>query len=104
MIAKHPVGKKSATRYQQEVETMTKLTATPQTFAQWLEKLDEICFIETGQSYQDHPDQLFKDWYEAGLTPEDAYYQMMENEYPGVETPNIYYQEFDTFTDADPGL
>jgi len=57
-----------------------------------------------GVSYQDLPEQCFKNWFDDGLSPEDAFYQMIENEYPGVEVPNIYYQEFDTFTDADPGL
>jgi len=73
-------------------------------FEAWLRALDDICLDEMGVSYQDLPDQSFKDWFDDGLSPEDAYYQMIENEYPGVEVQNIYYQEFDTFTDADPGL
>ena len=70
----------------------------------WLIELDDICQQETGLSYKDLPDQLFQDWYDDGLTPEDAYYQLMENAYPGIETPSIYYQEFDSFSDAGPGL
>jgi hypothetical protein len=70
----------------------------------WLNQLDQITYNETGLSYKDLPDQLFKDWFEDGLTPEDAYYQMMENSYPGTEFPTVYTQEFDSFTDADPGL
>lgn len=73
-------------------------------FEAWLNALDEICQTEMGISYKDLPDQHFHDWFDDGLTPEDAYYQLMENVYPGVEVSNIYYQEFDTFTDADPGL
>jgi hypothetical protein len=73
-------------------------------FEAWLSTLDDICLNEMGISYQDLPDQLFRDWFDDGLTPEDAYYQMMENAYPGTETPNIFFQEFDTFSDADPGL
>ncbi len=73
-------------------------------FEAWLIALDDICLDEMGVSYKDLPDQLFKDWFEEGLTPEDAYYRLMENEYPGVEIDNIFTQEFDTFTDADPGL
>jgi len=67
-------------------------------------ELDDICLQEMAISYKDLPNQLFRDWFDSDLSPEDAFYQMMENEYPGVEVPNIYYQEFDTFTDADPGL
>jgi hypothetical protein len=70
----------------------------------WLKELDDITHTETGLSYNDFPDQLFKNWFEDGLTPEDAYYQLMEEEYPGTEIPNIYFQEFDTFSDADSGL
>jgi hypothetical protein len=73
-------------------------------FEAWLRALDDICLDEMGVSYQDLPEQCFKNWFDDGLSPEDAFYQMMENEYPGVEVPNIYYQEFDSFTDSDPGL
>jgi len=84
-------------------ETMIAITNQDR-FEAWLKALDEICQTEMGISYKDLPDQHFRDWFEDGLSPEDAYYQMIENEYPGVEVQNIYYQEFDTFTDADPGL
>ena len=73
-------------------------------FEAWLKELDEITYTETGLSYNDFPDQLFKDWFEDGLTPADAYYQLMEAEYPGTEIPDIFYQEFDEFSDADSGL
>jgi hypothetical protein len=73
-------------------------------FEAWLNALDEICQIEMGISYKDFLNQHFREWFDDGLSPEDAYYLMMENEYPGVEVSNIYYQEFDIFTDADPGL
>jgi hypothetical protein len=83
---------------------MTTTITTRDRFEAWLLELDNICHNEMGISYKDLPHQLFRDWFDNGLTPEDAYYQMIENEYPGVEVPNIYYQEYDTFTDADPGL
>ena len=73
-------------------------------FEAWLYALDDICHTETGNSYKDLPGQPFRELFEDGFTPEDAYYQLMENAYPGMEVSNIYYQEFDTFTDADPGL
>jgi hypothetical protein len=70
----------------------------------WLKALDEICFSEMGVSYRDLPDQCFKDWHEDGLTPEDAYYMLIEDAYPGLDVADVYTQEFDTFTDADPRL
>ena len=70
----------------------------------WLNVLDEICLDEMGVSYRDFPDQCFKDWHEDGLTPEDAYYMLIEDSYPGLDVADVYTQEFDTFTDADPGL
>ena len=73
-------------------------------FEAWLKALDEICQTEMGISYKDLPDQQFRNWFDDGLSPEDAYYYLIEKEYPGVEVSNVYYQEFDTFTDADPGL
>ena len=82
---------------------MTDLTMQDR-FEAWLMELDDICLQEMGISYKDLPNQLFRHWFDSDLTPEDAYYQMVENEYPGIEVSNIYYQEFDTFTDADPGL
>jgi hypothetical protein len=82
----------------------TPIITTSDRFEAWLNALDEICQTEMGISYKDLPDQPFRDWFNDGMTPEDAYYQLMESEYPGVEVSNIYYQEFDNFTDADPGL
>ena len=82
----------------------TLIITTSDRFEAWLNALDEIFQTEMGISYKDLPDQVFRNWFDDGLTPEDAYYQMIETEYPGLEVPNIYYQKFDTFTDADPGL
>jgi hypothetical protein len=73
-------------------------------FEAWLLALDDICYTELGVSYKDLPDQLFKDWYDDNLSPEDAYYHLAEDAYPGTEVSNIFYQPFDTFSDADPGL
>jgi hypothetical protein len=86
-------------------ETMiTRIITVNDRFEAWLLELDSTCHNEMGISYKDLPDQHYRDWFEDGLTPEDAYYQLMENEYPGVEVSNIYYQEFDEFSDADSGL
>ena len=78
------------------------LTTLP--FTAWLAELDNICQTMSGLSYQDFTDQPFKTWHEEGLSADDAFYKMMDNEYPGVEQPDIYYQEFDEFSDADSGL
>jgi hypothetical protein len=78
--------------------------STRDRFEAWLLELDDICHQESGLSYKDLPDQLFRDWFDDDMSPEDAYYQMMENIYPGLEVPNVFTQEFDEFTDADPGL
>jgi len=77
----------------------------------WLRELDEICFDELGLSYKDLPEQTYREWFNDGYTAEDAFYELAENSYLGVEFENVqvpisstYTQEFDTFTDADPGL
>jgi hypothetical protein len=76
----------------------------PETFRQWLDALDEILNREMGLSLEHLPNPPYRAYYNDHLTPEDAYYEIIENEYPGLEVSNIYYQEFDEFTDADPGL
>ena len=73
-------------------------------FEAWLKELDEICFDELGLSYKDLADQPYKTWFENGFSPEDAYYKLTENEYPGAEFPNVFYCEIDEHSDADPGL
>ena len=78
--------------------------AEPLPFPAWLATVENILYTETGLNLSDLPDKLFKDWHEDGLSPEDAYYRMLEEEYPGTETLDIFYQEFDVFSDADPGL
>jgi hypothetical protein len=83
---------------------MTITITTRDRFEAWLLELDDIFHTEMGISYKDFPDQLFRDFFDSGMTPEDAYYQAIESEYPGLEVDNVYTQEFDTFTDADPGL
>lgn len=52
-------------------------------FEAWLRELDEIYFDELGLSHKDLPNQTYRIWFDDGLSPEDAYYQMMVNEYPG---------------------
>jgi len=80
-------------------------------FEAWLKELDDICFDELGLSYKNLADQPYKIWFEEGYSAEDAYYELAEKCYVGVEFENIhpsisstYVQEFDTFSDADPGL
>jgi hypothetical protein len=82
-----------------------------QRFEAWLKELDEICFDELGFSYRDLPDQKYNDWFTDGYGAVDAFYELAENCYLGVEFENnqvlissTYTQEFDTFSDADPGL
>ena len=72
-------------------------------FQAWLKALDEIFYTETGLSLQDLPDQNYRDLFDDGCTPEDAYYQVEENLYPGVETTSIYYQEFELVHRRRPG-
>ena len=80
-------------------------------FEAWLKELDEICFDELSLSYKDLADQPYKIWCQDGYSAEDAFYALAENCYLGVEFENIqppirstYTQEFDTISDADPGL
>ena len=80
-------------------------------FEAWLKELDEICLDELGISYKDLAAQPYKAWFEDGYTAEDAFYELAENCYLGVEFENIhalisstYTQEFDSFSDADVGL
>jgi len=50
------------------------------TFAQWLDKVDgflEDCY---GLGHRDLPDALWNDWFEDGLTPEQAFQEYCENE------------------------
>jgi hypothetical protein len=71
-----------------------------QTFENWLTLLDEVCFQYMGVGYRDLPDQNLKALYQDGMTPKVACFQMMQN----LDAADVYFQEFDCFTDADPGL
>lgn len=80
-------------------------------FEAWLRELDDICFDEFGLNYKDFNDQPYKVWFGDGYSVEDAFYELVEKCYFGVEFENvqapigsIYTQEFDTVSDADPGL
>lgn len=80
-------------------------------FEAWLKELDDICFDELGLSYHNLPDQTYRKWFIDGYSAEDAFYELAENSYVGVEFENVqapfsstYTQEFDTFSDADSGL
>jgi len=79
-------------------------------FEAWLLALDEICYTELGVSYKNLPEQTYREWFNDGYSAEDAFYELAENCYAGVEFENIqapvsstYSQEFHLFTDAVPG-
>lgn len=42
------------------------------TFAQWMRAVDEAVYATAGVSVHDLADQPFRDWYEDGLTPQEA--------------------------------
>ena len=73
---------------------------TGQSFKVWLSNLDDLCRHQLGCSYQDLPDQCFRDWYDDGLTPLAAFHRVIEEDYQS----STYTQEFDDFSDAGPGL
>jgi len=35
----------------------------------WMERVDDVCQLQFGLSIHDLPDMLFRDGYDAGLTP-----------------------------------
>ena len=71
-----------------------------QTFENWLIQIDGLCCQYMGVSYKDLPEQNLMVWYQDGLTPKIACFQMLQN----LDTADVYYKEFDTLSDADPGL
>jgi hypothetical protein len=87
---------------------------TAHDFEIWLMNLDDIVQENTGLSYKDMPDRLFRDWFDEDLTPEEAYTRLVDSLTPDLAIFNLfdsepdelstYVQEFDEFTDADPGL
>ena len=79
----------------------TPTITTLDRFEGWLRELDDITRQEMGCSYQDLPDQLFRDWFDDGMTPAEAYHQILENE---CQDLSIFTQTFDNFSAADPGL
>lgn len=80
---------------------MNQLAVQPlQTFEDWLIQFDKLCCQYMGVSYRALPEQDLEGWYQDGLTPKIACFQMMQN----LDAADIYYQEFDTFSDADSGL
>jgi hypothetical protein len=52
-------------------------------FEKWLAAVDNICYKNIGLSYEDVPDQTWRDWYEDELTPQEAFDELCENE--GIE-------------------
>jgi|GEM_PF-3681628 len=80
-------------------------------FEAWLNELDEICLDELGKSFRDFPDQTYRKWFNEGYSTEDSFNELAENCHVGVEFENIhipinstYTQEYDSYSDADPGL
>jgi len=76
-------------------------------FETWMEQARLHARSIAGVELDDMPDQLYYDMYSDGLTPADAARVVLEDE--GIEimddeTASQYTQEFDDFTDADPGL
>ena len=66
----------------------------------WLREFDEVCQTELGMSFRDLPDQNLKAWYQNGMTPKVACFQMMQN----LDAAEVYFQESDVFSDADSGI
>ena len=90
---------------------MLPVTTPNNLFEAWLKELDEICLDELGLSFRALPDQTYRKWFNEGYSAEDAFYELAENCYVGVEFENvqapirsIFTQEFDSFLNADPGL
>ena len=91
---------------------MTNQQHAPQTsltYREWLAQVDAVFWAEMGISHDDFTDQPWKDWYEENYSPKDAFFLAFEAEYPDIEPPevmepSVYYQEFDTFSDAGSGL
>jgi hypothetical protein len=69
-------------------------------FESWLQEVYDICFEKSGLSYRGLPNQNLKVWFQGGMIPEIASFQIMQS----FDAEDVYYQEFDDFTDADPGL
>jgi len=51
------------------------------TFELWLEKVNNEFIDKTGIDRDSFPDQDYWVWYEEGLTPGEAVYNAIENEY-----------------------
>lgn len=82
-------------------------TKSSLTFEQWEAELDAICEDILGESLHDLPDYLTRDGYEDGLTPTEFFNREMNEEQLFCEPDEFFSQftqEFDEFSDADPGL
>ena len=51
------------------------------TFERWLDKVDDTFIDKVGIDRDSFPDQDYWSMYEDGLTPGEAVYQAVENEY-----------------------
>jgi hypothetical protein len=72
------------------------------TFDSWTERIDYLLMQKIGLYSSDLPDQEYMDMYEDGLTPVQAVNEILEN--VSDTYASGYTQEFDDFSDADPGL
>ena len=70
----------------------------PYNFNNWMKKVDEAVQTEIFVSVYDLPDCNFRDMYESEYLPEEAAREAIEN------AGFTYVQEYEEFTDADPGL
>lgn len=50
------------------------------TFEEWMGDLDVLCNENIGVSLLDLPDQTFHDWYDAGLSVDEAMDAIVERE------------------------
>lgn len=42
-------------------------------FEGWMQGIDNLCYENYGLSYQDLPDQSFRDWFEDDLSPQEVF-------------------------------
>lgn len=49
-------------------------------FDEWMNQVDEVLFKEIGMSHMDIPDQTYRDYFDDGMSPEDAVETIMEED------------------------
>lgn len=50
------------------------------TFKQWMKEVNREVISQAGVSVHDLGDQPFSDWYESGMTPQEAAYEALVDE------------------------